>query len=274
MDFAGIFDKNFFSFAGMLGGAPGGGLLPLGGASLAAASGQPHAGENYALLASGACADDVEKAARFFAERGAEFVTPWLPQTPHSIARTLEERGIERRRIYTSMYLPVEAERGHGSPEVAAVTAEDAARWGEAAWYAFGGEAGEAAKAYVPFGEYLANHPKNQAFALEEQGRYVSTALIHETDEAYGLYYFATVPERRRQGLAAKLMDGVTAALPRRSRSSCSRPRRGSRSTSTTASKSSTRCRCTPPATIFRNSAASKPRRKTNRNAQTRRGTS
>ena len=58
MDFAGIFDKNFFSFAGMLGGAPGGGLLPLGGASLAAASGQPHAGENYALLASGACADD------------------------------------------------------------------------------------------------------------------------------------------------------------------------------------------------------------------------
>ena len=72
MDFAGIFDKNFFSFAGMLGGAPGGGLLPLGGASLAAASGQPHAGENYALLASGACADDVEKAARFFAERGAD----------------------------------------------------------------------------------------------------------------------------------------------------------------------------------------------------------
>lgn len=214
MDFAGIFDKNFFSFAGMLGGAPGGGLLPLGGASLAAASGQPHAGENYALLASGACADDVEKAARFFAERGAEFVTPWLPQTPHSIARTLEERGIERRRIYTSMYLPVEAERGHGSPEVVEVTADDAARWGEAAWYAFGGEAGAAAKAYVPFGEYLANHPKNRAFALEEQGRYVSTALIHETDEAYGLYYFATVPERRRQGLAGKLMDGVTAAMP------------------------------------------------------------
>ena len=55
-------------------------------------------------------------------------MTPWLPQTPHSIARTLEERGIERRRIYTSMYLPVEAERGHGSPEVAEVTAAEAAR--------------------------------------------------------------------------------------------------------------------------------------------------
>ena len=109
MDFAGIFDKNFFSFAEMLGGAPGGGLLPLGGASLAAASGQPHAGENYALLAQGADADEVEKAARFFAERGAEFVTPWLPQTPQAVARALEERGIERRRIYTSMYLPVEA---------------------------------------------------------------------------------------------------------------------------------------------------------------------
>ena len=198
----------------MLGGAPGGGLLPLGGASLAAASGQPHAGENYALLAQGAGADEVEQAARFFAERGAEFVTPWLPQTPQAVARALEERGIERRRIYTSMYLPVEAERGHGSPEVAEVTAAEAARWGEAAWYAFGGEAGEEARAYAPFGEYLANHPKNRAFALEENGRYVSTALIHETPEAYGLYYFATVPERRRQGLAAKLMDGAASALP------------------------------------------------------------
>lgn len=214
MDFAGIFDKNFFSFAAMLGGAPGGGLLTLGGASLAAASGQPHAGENYALLACGAEAGDVEKAARFFAERGAQFVTPWLPQTPQSVARALEERGIERRRIYTSMHLPVEAGRGQGSPETVAVTAEEAARWAEAAWYAFGGEAGEAAKAYVPFGEYLARHPKNRAFALEEHGRFVSTALIHETGEAYGLYYFATVPECRRHGLAAKLMDGVAAALP------------------------------------------------------------
>lgn len=214
MDFAGIFDKNFFSFAAMLGGAPGGGLLKLGGDSFAAASGQPHAGENYALLAQGAAAEDVEKAARFFAERGAQFVTPWLPQTPQAVARALEERGIERRRIYTSMYLPVEAERGRDSAETVCVTAEDAARWGETAWYAFGGEAGEAAEAYVPFGEYLARHPKNRAFALEKDGRYVSTALIHETDEAYGLYYFATVPERRRQGLAAKLMDGVAAALP------------------------------------------------------------
>ena len=214
MDFAGIFDKNFFSFAEMLGGAPGGGLLPLGGASLAVASGQPHAGENYALLAQGAEADDIRKAAQFFAERGAEFVTPWLPQTPQAVARALEEHGIERRRIYTSMYLPVEAERGHNSPEAVALTPENAARWGEAAWYAFGGEGGDAAHAYVPFGEYLARHPKNRAFALEEAGRYVSTALIHETPEAYGLYYFATVPERRRQGLAAKLMDGVIAALP------------------------------------------------------------
>ena len=214
MDFAGIFDKNFFSFARMLGGAPGGGLLPLGGASLAAASGQPHAGENYALLARGAEAGDVERAASFFAGRSAQFVTPWLPQTPQAVARALEERGIERRKIYTSMYLPVEAERGQGSPETVAVTAEESARWGEAAWYAFGGEAGEAAKAYVPFGEYLARHPKNRAFAIEEQGRFVSTALIHETGEAYGLYFFATVPECRRHGLAAKLMDGVTAALP------------------------------------------------------------
>lgn len=214
MDFAGIFDKNFFSFAEMLGGAPGGGILRLTAPSLAAASGQPHAGENYALLAEGAGREDVEAAAGFFAGRGAGFVTPWLPRTPQAVARALEERGIERRRIYTSMYLPLEAVRGKDAREAVRVTGENSARWAEAAWFAFGGEAGEAAEAYVPFGKYLACHAQNRAFALEEEGRFVSTALIHETDDSYGLYYFATVPERRRRGLAAKLMDGVTAALP------------------------------------------------------------
>ncbi len=213
MNIADIFNKNFFSFAEMLCGAPGGGRLALSGDSFAASSGQPHAGENYALLARGAEYSDVTHAAGFFAERGAEFVIPWLPQTPQAVARALEERGIERRRIYTSMYLPADAERAPAPADVVRVTKESAPRWAEAAWRAFGGEAGKAEAAYIPFGKYLAGHAKNTAFALEEDGRFISTALIHDAPEAYGLYYFATMPDSRMRGRAARLMDGVTASL-------------------------------------------------------------
>ena len=214
MEIAKIFYENFFSFAEMLGGAPGGGVLWLSGASLAAASGQRFAGENYALLVEGAEALDVERASSFFAQRGAEFVLPRLPRTPQAIARALEECGIERRGIYTSMYLPCDNMRKDAPEELVRITAASAARWGEAVWFAFGGEAGDDARAYASFCAYLAAHSANRAFALAENNRFVSTALIHETAEAYGLYYFATMPDCRRRGLAAKLMDGVIASLP------------------------------------------------------------
>ncbi len=216
MEFAAIFDKNFFSFAEMLGGAPGGALLPLSGRSFAASSGQRSAGENYALLAEGAEGRDVENALGFFAARGAGFVVPWLRQTPQSVARALLERKLERRRIYTSMYLAPGNTAGAAGDGLAAIDAEKAARWGETVWRAFGGEEGEEERAYLPFCGYLAAHPKNRAFALDEAGRFVTTALVHETPEACGLYYFATMPDRRRQGLAAALLDRVRALLPAR----------------------------------------------------------
>lgn len=214
MGIAEIFEGNFFSFAEMLGGAPDGGVLRLGGMSFAASSGQSSAGENYVLLAEEAGSGDIERASRFFEERGAQFVLPWLPRTPQAVARTLEERGIERRRIYTSMYLPCENMSGKAPEGFAPITEASAPRWAETAWLAFGGAPGADALAYVPFGAYLATHGANRAFALAEGERLVSTALIHETNDAYGLYYFATMPDRRRRGLAAKLMDGVVASLP------------------------------------------------------------
>ena len=208
------FDENFFSFAAMLGSAPGGSLLRFAAPSLAAASGQPYAGENYAIFGIGAGNEDVTAALSFFSERRAEFVAPWLPQTPYGLAQIFEERGLLRRRIYTSMYLPAESMRGGEPPkDVSRITEGEARRWGEAAWYAFGGDNAADTDSYRGYGAYLAAHESNMAFALEAGGRYLSTALIHETENTVGLYYFATLPEHRRRGLALRLMDGLTAAL-------------------------------------------------------------
>lgn len=208
-----LFDENFFSFVSTLGGAPGGALLRLSHTSLAAASGQPHAGENYALFAENSGEAEVKKALAFFNGRKAGFAAPRLLRTPEEAVRALEENGAAARRIYTSMYLPPENMPEAGAPEVKEISEDDAAKWGEAAWYAFGGEDGAEAVAYIPFGVYLAEHGSNRAFALQDGGVFASTALIHETRNTFGLYYFATLPDRRRRGFAQRLMDGVTAAL-------------------------------------------------------------
>ncbi|MDO5115766.1 MAG: GNAT family N-acetyltransferase [Synergistaceae bacterium] len=216
MDRLQAFYENFFSFAAMLGGAPGGATLSFAPPSLAAASGQPYAGENYAIFGAEAKQGDVAAALAFFSERRADFVVPWLPHTPYSLARVFEESGLARRRIYTMMYLPFENMQ-HGSlPEgFTAVTDRRASEWGEAAWYAFGGESGADAASYREFGAYLATRPENRAYALELDGRFVSTALIHESANAAGLYYFATLPEYRRKGLARRLMEGLCVELTR-----------------------------------------------------------
>ena len=131
------FDENFFSFAAMLGSAPGGSLLRFAAPSLAAASGQPYAGENYAIFGIGAGNEDVTAALSIFSEPRAEFVAPWLPQTPYGLAQIFEERGQLRGRIYTTMYLPAESMRGGEPPkDVSRITEGEARRWGEAAWYA------------------------------------------------------------------------------------------------------------------------------------------
>lgn len=217
MDKAQAFNENFFSFARMLGEAPKGATLFLRGPSFAAASGEAAAGENYALFGKGADHVDVAEAVRFFGERRADFVAPWLPETPCSLAQAFERHGIERRRIYTSMYLEPEKMGRKISDEVVRIAPDRAEEWGEAAWLAFGGSPeDENLRDYRSFGAYLANCGTNAAYALEIDGRFAAAALLHNTTETVGLYYFATRPEWRRRGCAARLLAGVTADIVNR----------------------------------------------------------
>lgn len=214
MDISRAFYENFFSFAAMLSEAPHGAALRFAPPSLAAASGLPYAGENYAVFAENASIGDAASAISFFKERQADFIAPLLPHAPRSLADFLAEKGILHRESYTSMCLPLEKMRGeYPNRDVVRIVENDFARWAAAVWRAFGGAEGEEEKNYEPFGSYLAAHASNSAFALEKNAEFVSTALIHETSGALGLYYFATLPRQRRRGRAAELMDGLLFSL-------------------------------------------------------------
>ena len=198
----------------MLSGAPGGGAVHFAPPSLAASSGLTFAGENYALLTGKASEEDAKSALSFFGGRDADFIAPVMPETPESVVRFFSENEILHRQTYTSMYLPFNKMPDRKAADAAVrVPDSDGARWGNAVWRAFGGEPSPAAADYESFGAYLVRSPANSAFALERGGGYIATALLHESTGAVGLYYFATLPEERRQGRATMLMNGIIQAL-------------------------------------------------------------
>lgn len=212
MDAASQFNNNFRSFLQMIASAPHGASLHFKDGSLAAASGEPSAGENYVIFNEEARPKDVAEAKAFFEKRGASFIAPWLPSTPYELAEAFQENGLLRRRIYTSMYLPRENMTpldGVGCFED--ISGAQRSDWAEALWLAFGGDGADAKgiAGYRSFGEYLAQASGNRALVLRDEGRIVTTALLHETAETMGLYYFATLPEHRKRGHAGRLLEAL-----------------------------------------------------------------
>ena len=207
------FYKNFYSFALMLSGAPGGGRILFEGGSLAAASGNESAGENYAIFSGAANAADVSRCAAFFKERGAFFAAPLLPEAPAGFSQALESCGLSQKHLYTSMALPLGGKISSAAA-LEPIGSGSTAEWTEALWTAFGGNPADSAgiKDYVRLGNHLAMAAGNRALVLRSGGRIVTTALLHETQETLGLYYFATVPAFRRRGFARTALEALAAA--------------------------------------------------------------
>ena len=206
-----IFEENILSFTAMLGGNPGGVLSRLPSGSFAAMSGLPFAGENYAVFKGGASACEISDALEFFSWRRVPFIAPQFPGLGEKFSELLASLGLSLQKRYTAMTL----DRRSGcriDPAAEAVLGESAAgEWGDAVWRGFGGDA-PTPQSYVDFAKYLAGRWENKLYALRVDGAAVSCGLLHKSEHAYGVYYFATVPQMRRRGLARRMMDTLAAA--------------------------------------------------------------
>ena len=204
------FRENLFSVVSMLGGTPGGGLSRFPSGSLAAMTGLPYAGENYALFNSLANGCEVAEALDFFGCRNVPFVVPELPEVQLKLAPVLESNGLCVKSNYTAMAL--DAEAGYVfDPAAGEVGEAECDMWAEAAWFGFGGEA-PMPESYRDFARYLLFRHENRLFVLQEEGRALCCGLLHNSRMACGLYYFATLPQFRRRGLARRLMNSLAAA--------------------------------------------------------------
>ena len=203
------FAENFTSALRMLGKTPGGGVLELRRGAGAYATGMPFAGENYALFDNCSSGEDALRVLDFFADRKLPFISMQLPELKKEISGTLEKRGLSIRAEYIAMSISIFSSTREQDQCVKRVTDRSGAiKWAEAAWTGFGGEPPVPDK-YKSFSVYLSSCPENHLYYLEKEGIPLCSALLHNAESTCGLYYFATRPEARRQGLAARLMDSL-----------------------------------------------------------------
>ena len=204
-----LFCDNFISALRMLGGTPGGGSLELRPGVGAFATGIPFAGENYALFDSTSSPKEVTEVLDFFKERNLPFVSLQLPELKIGVSKELERKGLSPSAEYLAMSIKSSASDKNQEPCVKiASDILGTEKWAEAVWIGFEGKL-PVPENYKNFVGYLKSCPDNQLYFLEENGVPLCSAMLHSTEKTCGLYYFATRPEARRRGLAAKLMDSL-----------------------------------------------------------------
>lgn len=204
-----IFSENFFSALEMLGGAPKGGSLGLRRGAGAFATGLPYAGENYALFDSSSSDEEISKTLGFFEARKLPFIALQLPGPKASLLDGLAGKNMPVRAEYLAMSIENLTVSEKIDPWVRAVKNEsDVIKWAEAAWTGFEGDL-PVPDEYLIFVKYLHSRSENDLYYLEREGVSLCSALLHFSQGTGGLYYFATRPEARRQGLAVRLMDSL-----------------------------------------------------------------
>jgi len=203
------FIENFTSALRMLGKTPGGGILELRHGAGAFATGMPFAGENYALFDKCSSQEEAARVLAFFEDRNLPFISMQLPELKKEVSGALENRGLSIRAEYIAMSIRISFSGREQDQHVKRVKDRSGEiAWAEAAWIGFGGEL-PAPDSYNSFAAYLSSSPDNRLYYLEKEGVPLCSALLHSADSSCGLYYFATRPEARRQGLAARLMDSL-----------------------------------------------------------------
>lgn len=169
-------------------------------------TGSNSASENWAFFP-GVQPDEelAGKALRFFEERGVPFVWPVEGgNTPGAlVVAGLRERGrlVVMRRDTEGLH--------DGKADVTfhlVSSPSEARRWAEIAWRGFDG----GLPAPEPFQKLVeamaADTSCLRLMTARIRGKDVGTFLLALGGRTMGIYYFATVPERRRQGVAAAMM--------------------------------------------------------------------
>lgn len=193
--------------------------LDLGEKSFLLATGTDAASENWAFVPTSSLKKHkVLQARTFFDELRLPFIWPVLPDADDGYRHILEEAGLPRRGNLTAMgrVAPLPHPGNANSICRTLTTPDEAALWAEIAWRAFDSPPG-APTTFVRLAQGLLAHGSFLlGIALCDRRPAGTFALSFSGGEA-GVYYFATLPEMRRSGVGAAMINAIFHLVSERS---------------------------------------------------------
>lgn len=154
--------------------------------------------------------ETVKTAMNFFAQRGETFMWPVYDGG----CEVLESAGLLNAGHLEAMKLNPEKTAttlANSSVTITPVTSTELAqRWARLEWSAFEYGGCEPTREYEALVEAFLNDRENfEMFIAELDGSDAGAFMITKEPELTGVYYFATVPEFRRKGVAAAMMNEI-----------------------------------------------------------------
>ena len=154
--------------------------------------------------------EDVKRVIEFFAANNISFMWPLYDDNDSTL---LESSGLLYAGKLEAMTLdPCKAivEKVNHSVSFKQVTTCELSReWAQTAWTGFDCGGDGVSENYYALVEAFMNDPKFSPYIAELDNKPAGTFIITHENALMGVYYFATLPELRRSGIAASMMNEI-----------------------------------------------------------------
>ena len=144
----------------------------------------------------------VKRTVKFFSDENISFMWPVY----NGGEKILEDCGLIYAGNLTAM--SYESKSSHATNNLKIYEA-DSHDWADIAWQGFGSEAGTTSKEYYKLVEAFKNDTSLRLYIADYEGKHAGTFLITNEKNLMGVYYFATLPEFRRKGIARAMMSKI-----------------------------------------------------------------
>lgn len=155
-------------------------------------------------------AETVRRAAEFFRARNESALWPVFDGGNEILA----DGGMSRAETWRAMTFdagtPVSARVNEAVTFTAVTSREDSLRWAKCAWLGFDYGGDEPSADYCEFAESLCGDDGFSLYVAGLHGRDSGSFMTVNDDAGLtGVYYFAVIPEMRRKGVAAAMMNEI-----------------------------------------------------------------
>ena len=144
----------------------------------------------------------VEKAVNFFKAQKVSFMWPVYAGGE----KILEDAGLKFAGKLTGMiYEPEKLSPLTSNPS----RLTDYRDWARTAWHGFGGEYDDVPENYFSLVKAFSENPKFSLHTHKINNESVGSFMLVDEPDSTGVYYFATIPEQRRKGIARAMMNEI-----------------------------------------------------------------